>query len=267
MNKYQRIVTTTWQEYFQYRINFFLEILGGIITAVVILFLWLKIYESSGSIQIGGYSISEMITYIIGGGIISSFVLLTAQGDEIDDDINEGTLSYFLVKPMNSSFYWFVRDQCRKFFTLFLGLSGFLIILIFARSFLVLPQTNTLAFLALFAIFLGGIIHFILFYIFSIISFWLGRTWGFRFMIRVVMEIATGAMIPLSLLPGIWRIIIEAMPFKYLVYFPMQIYLGKISTTGIIQNLTYEIIWLVGLVFIGWVIWKQGIKRYTAVGG
>ncbi len=249
-----------------YRLNFFLEILGGAALFGAILFLWLNVYKNSGGAAIGGYTLPQMITYIIGGGLISSFVLLTAQGDEIDDDINTGFLSNYLQKPVNVNFYWLMRDIGRKILTAILGIIAFSIILFVGHKFLLPPVSLSMLILTFMIIGLGVLLHFIFFYLTSIISFWLGRTWGFRFVIRVIMEIAAGATIPLSFLPGIWKSIFSFLPFKFIAFFPMQIYLGKLATAEIISGFGQGILWLAILAIFSWYVWKQGVKHYTASG-
>lgn len=267
MKKYFAIAKTTWQEYLCYRLNFFLEVIGGILMMLVLIALWYSIYQGNTEMKIGSYNLKEMITYLLGAGLIYSFLWITQQGDDINDDINRGTLSNFLVKPLNIGFYWFIRDLCRKFMTFSLGVFQFVIILFLFKNFLLPASSLLYLFLALIAIFLASLLHFIIFYLFSIIAFWYEQTWGERFVIRVIMEVAMGSLIPLSLFPNFWRIILEILPFKYLIYFPLEIYLGKITLIQIWQGFGLEIIWLIGLGLISFFVWKKGIKVYTAVGG
>ena len=265
--KYLQIAKTAWLEYLEFRANLFFEILGGVVTALVILFLWIRVYSDSPDRLIGGYSLSEMITYIIGAGIIYSFIFLTGQGDEIDDDIRLGNLSNYLLKPFSIFGYWLTKDLLRKFFTLCLGGLGYVFVLFFFRGDLVLPKELATWGLLLLSIFLAGILHFLVFYLFSIIAFWLEQTWGFRFVIRVIMEIATGVIIPVTLLPGVLGDVIRFLPFKFFAFFPMQIFLNKLTYFEIFQNLGFVLIWIGVFYAICLLVWRRGLKYYTAVGG
>ncbi len=264
--KYLYIFKSTWQEYMAYRANFFLEIFGMMIFFGAILFLWISVYQNSTSGIIGDYTFSEMLTYIVGTGLISSSLLLISQGDQIDNDINKGILSNYLLKPINVNFYWLMQDIARKFLTSIMGLVAFSLIFIFAGKYLIAPASSAVLVFVFLAVALGALMHFIFFYITSVISFWLGRTWGFRFVVQIIMEIATGIIIPISFLPGIWRDIFEFLPFRFMAYFPMQIYLGKITMPEILSGFAQEIVWLVVLSAFGWYLWKKGVKHYTASG-
>lgn len=265
LRKYFYIFKSTWQEYMAYRANFFLEILGGAALFGAILFLWVNVYKNSGG-TIGGYTFSEMITYLIGTGLISSSVLLISQGDEIDNDINRGLLSNYLLKPVNANLYWLSRDMARKILTTIMGLVAFGLIALFAGKYLVAPASFAASIFVFLAILLGVLMHFLFFYLTSVISFWLGRTWGFRFVVRITMEIATGIIIPISFLPGIWKDIFGFLPFRFIAYFPMQIYLGKIAMLEMLYGFAQGFIWLGIMGILGWYLWQKGVKYYTASG-
>ncbi len=264
--KYFYIFKSTWQEYMAYRANFFLEILGAAVLFGAIMFLWLNVYKNSGDAAIGGYSMSEMITYLLLGGALSAINLSTSAGDEIDQEINEGLASNYFLKPLNINLYWFSRDLARKTINFIFGAIAFGSIFLIAKKFILLPISSSMFAAALFAAGLGMGMHFLLFYLTSIISFWLGRTWGFRFVLRVVMEIATGAIIPLSFIPGIWQSILNFLPFKFLAYFPIQIYLGKFSMPEILNGFAQGAVWLAFLGVLSYYVWKRGVRHYTASG-
>jgi ABC-2 type transport system permease protein len=265
--KYLAVAKSTWQEYFAFRFNLFSEVIGGIILMLVVITLWFAIFEQDEKGLIGGYSLQEMITYLLGAGLLASFLLLSAYGDEINDDISYGGILNLLVKPLNIPLYWLVRDFCRKFLALFLGIIEFAIIFFFFKNFLVGPASFLNLILALIAIIVAVLLHYFIFYIFSIWAFWIEQTWGERFVIRVIMEIAMGSLIPLTLFPGVWKTILSILPFKFMVFFPMQIYLGKMSFSAIGKEFIIALVWLIILGLLSFYIFRKGIKKYSATGG
>ncbi len=263
MKKYWLVAKLTWQEYLAYRMNFWLEIIGGLITMLITIALWYYIYQSQALDIIGGYTLKQMITYLLGAGLINSFILLTAQGDEINDDINQGLLSINLVRPVNPTMWWLTRDLCRRVITLLLGLISFIFIVIFLFDFLIAPQNIILVILA---IIVAALIHFLIFYLGSIIAFWFEQTWGPRFVVRRVMEIASGALIPLTLFPGSLQKIFFALPFKFVNWLPMQIYLDKLTYAEILFYAGEACLWILGLLLVVYIVYKRGIKRYAGEG-
>lgn len=264
---YWHIAKATWQEYLSYRLNFLLEVIGGIFTMLIAIAVWYAVFAGDNAKIIGTFTLAQMITYLLIAGVISTILFLTAQGDDINNDIIRGDVSNFLVKPINVPFFWLTRDFVRKFFTLILGVVELAIIIFIFRNYFILP--SSILNLALFglAIFLSAILHFLLFAVLSVIAFWFEETWGWRFVMRIVMEVSAGAIIPLSLFPNFWRTIFEILPFQYFIFFPMQIYFGKVDTSGIYAGFVFILAWLLILSFLFLILWKRGVRRYVGYGG
>lgn len=266
MRKYWAVAQAAWQEYVAYRLNLLLEILGNALLMLATIAVWRAVFESRPDGVVGDFAYPEMITYLLVAGLINSFIWLTAQGDEINDDINQGKLSVWLHRPIHAIGYWFARDVVRKGMTLVLGAAVFLVIVAVYRADLVLPSLmNVLLFLV--SVLLAGLLHFLIFALFSIIAFWFEQTWGERFIIRVVIEIAAGALIPLSLFPPVWQVVFAWLPFKFLIAFPAELFLGRITGAELIGGFLVLTLWIGLFALATAFVWKRGLQRYTAEGG
>lgn len=249
-----------------YRVNFFMEILSGIFSSLIIIFLWIAIYKYSGKEVIGGYSLSEMVTYLLGGGLINSFILTTAENHETSQNIQDGTLSTLLIKPINPYFIWLARDFGAKAFFLFLGLIGYVCVSFFFGDYILGFKSlfNFIVFLV--SLIFSALLQFLIFETLSLLAFWIENTYGIRFTMRVIMEVIGGAIIPISFFPAVLQRIFFLLPFPLLIYFPMNIYLGKISNCEIYIEFLKEIGWITGLLILNLIIWKRGLKYYVAMG-
>jgi ABC-2 type transport system permease protein len=266
MIKYFYIFKLAWMERMAYRANFFMEILSGIFSSLIVIFLWIAIYRNASQSILGGYSLSEMITYLLGGGLINSFILTTAENPETSQNIQDGTLSVFLVKPLSPYGIWLTRDLSAKTFFFLLGLGGYLIVAIFFRGYLIPIVSVTYLALFILSLILAGLLQFLFFEGLSLLAFWVENTYGLRFTMRVIMEIIGGAIIPLSFFPQILQKIFFLLPFPFLIYLPMNIYLGKIPFEEILTEFIKEGGWILGLSILNFIIWKKGIHRYVAMG-
>jgi ABC-2 type transport system permease protein len=92
------------------------------------------------------------------------------------------------------------------------------------------------------------------------------NTYGMRFVMRVILEIAGGALIPLSFFPESLQRLFSCLPFPLLIFFPMRIYLGKILWSQMLWELLKEIAWIFALAGLNWLIWKRGLRQYVAMG-
>jgi ABC-2 type transport system permease protein len=75
-----------------------------------------------------------------------------------------------------------------------------------------------------------------------------------------------GVFVPLDLLPPLAQRIAYVLPFQLYIYFPIQLILGKLSPEQISWNFTWQAVWLVlGTIFFS-LMWREGVKRFSAVG-
>ena len=266
INKFWSVFKLAWIERMVYRVNFFLEILGGILSSLIVIFLWIAIYRSAGKEVIGGYSIREMVTYLLGGGLINTFILTTAENPETSQNIQDGTLSNYLIQPISPYGIWFFRDLGSKTFLFVLGLLGYVIIFFFFGKYLVFSASSGHFFLFVLSLVLASLLQFFLFQSLSLLSFWVENTSGIRFTMRVIMEVVAGAIIPLSFFPQILQKIFMLLPFPFLIYLPMRVYLAKIPLNQIPFELLKETGWIIGFALLNVVIWKKGIRQYVAMG-
>jgi ABC-2 type transport system permease protein len=75
-----------------------------------------------------------------------------------------------------------------------------------------------------------------------------------------------GAIIPLSFFPQILQKILLLLPFPFLIYLPMRIYLGKIPIDYVPMEFLKEVGWIAGFALLNFLIWKKGIRQYVAMG-
>src|SRR5579883_278276 len=107
MKKYMLIAKNMWDQTFTYRLNFVVWRVRVVINLLIMYFLWLAILPKGK--QLFGYSQSLMLTYILGTSLLNAIVLASRSG-EVGDEINNGDLSNFLLRPINYFSYWFAKD-------------------------------------------------------------------------------------------------------------------------------------------------------------
>ena len=266
MVTFWHVVRLVFQERMAFRTNLFLEVFAGILASVIVVVLWTAIFRGAGTPEIGGYRLPEMVTYLLGAGLINSFILTTAEHPEASEAIQGGDLSGILMRPMNPHLFWFARDLGNKGFYLLLGLAGYVAVLVLFRNLLVPPHGAGHLFLFLFSVGLAAVVQFFVFQVLGLLSFWMENTYGIRFTARVVMEVVAGAIIPLSFFPGILRDLFLLLPFPLMIYVPMRIYLGKIPVEHVPFELCKGVLWIVVLVLLYRHLWTRGMRQYVSMG-
>jgi len=261
MQKYWTVFRINWQNALQYRGPTAISILGNLLQSVVLLYLWNRIYQDAQSL--GDYSLSDLVTYYILQLLINGMVLSYISW-QIGTEIREGSFSNFLVKPLNYLHYWFTINLSGK---LFEGLMISVVGLVMAGvlvDYITLPHDlSTLAHFAT-AMILGAVLAFEFDFAIGILGFWLTRIDSFKYMLQYGMFFLAGALLPLDLFPLLFQKIAHALPFRFMVYFPIQIFLGKESAPY--EGFAIAGLWIVGLYAVLQFGLKRGIARYEAVG-
>jgi ABC-2 type transport system permease protein len=77
----------------------------------------------------------------------------------------------------------------------------------------------------------------------------------------------SGHMFPIDLLPPAWVMVLKALPTTYLAYFPAAVFLGKVEGPELTQGLLIGVGWAIGLMVLSRVLYRLGLRRYSAFGG
>jgi ABC-2 type transport system permease protein len=74
-------------------------------------------------------------------------------------------------------------------------------------------------------------------------------------------------MLPLELLPHGLRAVVDWLPFRFLLSFPVETMLGLRSVRAACTDLAVQ--WLYLAIFLAATLrlWRAGVKRYAAYGG
>ncbi|OGH27594.1 MAG: hypothetical protein A3C27_02065 [Candidatus Levybacteria bacterium RIFCSPHIGHO2_02_FULL_39_36] len=263
MYKYFLVARNTWDETLAYRLNFAMWRVRTILQLLTMYFLWLAIIPQNSSFL--SYSRDLMLTYILGTSLISSLVL-SSRTYEVGDNINNGTLSNFLLRPINFFLYHFARDAGDKAMNIFFSLGELTILYLLLRPPIFLQTNIEALLLSLFAAALALLLYFFINLLLGFIGFWSPEVWAPRFIFITILTFFAGGLFPLDILPKPIFSIIELLPFTYLLYFPLKIYLGQLMLSEIFKGLMISGFWTVIFYFIARLVWQKGLRIYTAYG-
>lgn len=226
-------------------------------------FLWLSVFQDK--VLIGGYTKESLITYYVVAGLTT---LLSSShiGPYLYDDIRSGKLSTNLVRPANYFLWHFCGEGAYRVFSVCFALPLFFLLYSQFPEYILLPEKFlTFVFFAL-ALFLAWILSALFQYMVALSTFWLGES-NFGFQVRWFLEkIFSGELAPLTLLPVLFQKIASWLPFQYLFFFPIQIYLEKLSYIDIAKQFGIFIIWIFVCGSLVTLMWKRGLKRYDGSG-
>jgi len=251
-----------------YRFNFLARSLFSLIPLVAILYVWQAIYRGkTPGESVGAYTLAEMISYYLLVTIVDALTAVNEDDWQIAADIKDGNISQFLLKPIDYLAYRLCLFSAgRLAYMAVAALPLALFILCFKKYFVFPPDLPTLL-LFLLSTVLTALLQFFTSYAMAMLAFWVLEVSTFIFILFAFEYIASGHLFPLDILPPALQHVLAYTPFPYQMYFPVTIYMGKITGTALAHGLFIQALWVAGAYFIARAAWARGIRKYSAVGG
>jgi len=228
-------------------------------------FLWTSIFFTNKIAF--GYSKEQMMAYVFLVLLVSAFVFSAPSNEKVGEEIGNGDLNSFLIRPVGYLRYWLTRDWASKLLNISFACVEFFILWLIFKPQIALTNNAILLTIGLILCIFAAMIHFIVTKIALSVAFWAPEnTWGFMFIIWVCIETLAGMVFPLDILPKATLNLINLTPFPYLIYYPIAILVGKYSIVSALQILLSALIQL-GIYYVLMIgIWKKGLKAYSAYG-
>lgn len=272
MQKYLSVIKISLAQEFVYKLNFIMWRVRNIIQILVFFFLWTAVFESQSNnlgaeVPYFGYTQSSIVAYTFLLVLIRSIVMATKSND-VSGYISSGELSNYLIKPINFFKYLLARDVSTKLLNISFSFVEIFFLYVILKP-IIFIQTNPYQIvLFIISLFIAGFIYFSIVMLSSSVPFWIPEIgWGVQFLIMVIfVEFLSGAFFPLDVFPKPLFEFLKLTPFPYLVFIPIQTYLGNLSTFETYKNLLVGLLWSVVLWLLMNKVWKKGLKIYEAVG-
>lgn len=263
MRKYIILARLSWSNGFVYRLNFIMWRVRQVLSLLTAYFLWQAVFQNQT--KVFGYSSSQMLTYIMIAGLLQA-VILSSRSIDLAGVINSGDLSNILIQPISNFWYWFSRDVADKILNIIFSIGELALLYFILRPPLFFPLVLPVILVLSVVLFLSTFLYYLINYLFGLLGFWTPQTWGARFVLFVVLQFVAGNMFPLDVLPAALLRVLNLTPFPYLIYFPTQVYLGRLSFPQIGSGLIATALWIVSFSVIVKLAWKRGLARYNAEG-
>lgn len=265
LNKYGQTFLVGLQSSLVYRVNFAVRGFFSLFHLAVVFILWGAAY--AGSPAIGGFSFGQTLTYFLVMLVMQFFVGAFNEDYQISEDIRNGLINQFLLKPINYFLYRFSLFVSARLVTGALVLLPVLVAVPILHSYLTLPNEGWRYALVFPAMAMSALIQFSIAYCFGLLTFWFLEIQGFVILSMALESLLGGQMFPLDLMPPWVFHVTQFLPFYYQTYFPTAILTGRIPFDTVVQGLGIQLLWVVALLIANQLLWTRGLRRHTAVGG
>ena len=266
LEKYRQAFLVGLQSNLVYRWNFAVRGFFSLFHLSAVFILWTAAF--SGKSELGGFSLNQTITYFVTLLALQFFISAFNEDYQISEEIRNGLINQFLLKPINYFLYRFSIFVAARLVSGGLVILPLLVAMPVLIDYLTFPASPWVIPAGLAAMALSALIQFSIAYCFGLLTFWFLEIQGFVILSMAIETVLGGQMFPLDLLPGWAYAVAKFLPFYYQMYFPAAIFTGRIAEpAAIAQGFAIQVFWVLALLAINQLLWTRGLRRHTAVGG
>ena len=77
----------------------------------------------------------------------------------------------------------------------------------------------------------------------------------------------SGYLLPVELFPGWVKTLTYALPFRYMLGFPVEILIGAATRADIARGLLVQWAYCGACFVLAMAVWRAGVRRFSAFGG
>jgi len=253
---------TTLAMMLQYRASLLIWMIGHVLEPLVYLIVWSVVSDSSGG-SVGAYTTRAFAAYFILLMLVNH-VTYTWIMYEFEYRVRQGILSVALLKPVHPIHSDIADNISSKIITLPIMIA---IAIIFSFAFhasVAPPPWAILVFIPV--LLLAFLVRFVLEWTLAQAAFWMTRVSAINQSYFVAFLFLSGQIAPLTILPHPVQILSLLLPFRWLINFPVELLLGRLTMTETLIGLGAQCGWLIVSIILLRIVWRAGVKVYTAVG-
>lgn len=264
LNILKAVAFATYKEWSVYRSHSLVSILVGPLYFLVQLFIWKAVYSSRETIN--GLTLNQMITYYAIAALIN-YIIMDFADWNLQMLIHTGKFLTYILRPMSHVFFALSQKIGHRILGIIFEFLPVYLIITFVFKIKILPAQPLWAIIS---IILSFIMMFLIDYCVGITAFWLTRTSGIRRMFLLLRDISSGMIIPLTLFPGIFQKVFFFLPFQFITYVPIRVFIGTYELAGntfsLPQIVGLQAVSTLAMALFTVLFYQRGIKQFTGVG-
>lgn len=255
------LIKGTWLSWVQHRSFFFILAFGWMIPPLIYLLVW---STAAGEQPIGGLTRGGFVAYYL-VLILVNQLTYSQTNWTVGDLIRYGQMNPLLVRPLSPLYDALASEVAGKVVYLLFDVPIVAVLALILRPELEWTLLNVLAFVP--ALGLAWMLRFFWGYWLALLAFWAARADALLAVQDSLIFLLAGQVAPISLLPGALQLVAKVLPFRYMVGFPVEVLTGQLDTAGLLMGFAVQAGWLAVALALSAVMWRMGLRRYTAVGG
>ncbi|MCG7408445.1 ABC-2 family transporter protein [Paenibacillus sp. ACRRX] len=263
ISTYVELIRMRFLTMLAYRVNYYSGILIYTLNIGVYYFTWQAIYGGQGTLA--GFTADQMTTYIAVSWMARAFYFNNLDR-EIAGEIRDGSVAIQFIRPYNYIVVKMMQGLGEGCFRLLLFMTPGLVIacLLFPVK---LPHDPKLWVTFAWMLFMSFLINSQINIITGLSAFFIENNEGMMRMKRVVVDLFSGVIVPISFFPGWLKGLNEWLPFQAITYLPSSVFTGRVPDGDILGVMAVQVIWLVILTIPIIMLWRSARHRLFVQGG
>jgi ABC-2 type transport system permease protein len=262
IRKYVSLGKMTLAQTLAYPRALLLRLLTQIFSAVALFALWQAIAAHGAGL--GDYTLAEIKAYV-SIALLTNMIMTFAEW-RVARLVLDGSIAMELLKPLD-----FQRARLAETIgsAVFESIVAAAIIGMFGLVYggIAQPQAPVVWLLVSVSLLLSLLIKFSIIYLTGLLCFWTSSALGMTWMRIAIMNLFSGALIPLTFFPPWLRTIAFILPFQGIVYIPASLYLGRSEGQAALQLIALQALWVIVLWTCGRALWGRAVRQVTIHGG
>jgi ABC-2 type transport system permease protein len=262
LDVYRGHFRTTIATQLQYRMALIIWLIGLVLEPLIYLVVWSTVARSGGG-EVGGYTPEDFAAYFIVFMVVNHATFTWIMW-EYEYRIKHGALSAMLLRPIHPIHSDIADNVSYKLLTLIVLIpTAIALSLAFRPAFNFIPWA-VLAFVP--ALILAFVVRYMLEWTLAQAAFWTTRVTAINQIYYVGVLLLAGWIAPLSLLPEPMQRLATILPFRWVLSFPVELLLGRLTPHDALVGFAAQGVWLVIAFVLLRLAWRAGVRRYSAVG-
>jgi ABC-2 type transport system permease protein len=264
MKKYFEVFRLSFKMQITWRFDLAMTVVSTSGRLIAAWILWSAIFGSAG--LVGGFTFESMLSYYIVGSVLATIDFSYQISGEITYLIRGGRFSGHMAVPMDPLLFFGSMAAGESAFHLGFSILSVTVCTLFFGTGIVLTGDILKLAVSVVMIPLGLSFMAAYHYIIGVLTF---RFLDIDFFLHVqgmIISFATGALIPLSMLPERVLLVLNLLPFTHVVYTPAMLITGRLSAAEGLAGLCVILIWVAAASVAARFIYTKMRTLYDGVG-
>lgn len=265
---YQPFTRAGIQEQIAYRANFICFLIGEIMSAFIMYFVWKAVFLSSDSDTFMGFTMEDMAVYLF-ITFLTGYLTYSDGAFAVGEEIIDGSIAMRMIKPCSFESSFLFHEIGSRL----IGAAMIFVPIVAGVEIYRYVVYGSLRFQPVF--FLLYIVSLLIAYMISFyfnvcygfMAFFFKNLWGTTLMKETLVSFLSGAIIPLAFLPSGLAVVLNLLPFASLSYTPVMIYMGMYSCGEIAWRIGLQLFWLLVMFGVSKLVWRSAVRRLAVQGG